>query len=66
LRSGHKVIFDDNKDSGSVRLTQLSHGSGCGCKLSPDELDSILAEAFPKGEEGKEYPKLMQFYDQDL
>lgn len=57
--SGHKVIFNNNKDSGSVRLTQLSHGSGCGCKLSPDELDSILAEAYPKGEEGKEYPKLI-------
>lgn len=25
-----------------IRMTQYSHGSGCGCKLSPDELDSVL------------------------
>ncbi len=29
--------FDD------VRLTQFSHGAGCGCKLSPAVLDRILA-----------------------
>jgi len=32
---------------GGVRLTQLSHGSGCGCKLSPTELSAVLREAFP-------------------
>ena len=25
-----------------IRLTQFSHGSGCGCKISPKTLDSIL------------------------
>ncbi|MDF3839468.1 selenide, water dikinase SelD [Cupriavidus basilensis] len=27
----------------SVRLTQYSHGAGCGCKISPQVLDVILA-----------------------
>jgi selenide,water dikinase len=26
----------------SVRLTQYSHGAGCGCKISPKVLDEIL------------------------
>jgi selenide,water dikinase len=32
-----------------VKLTQYSHGAGCGCKISPSVLDSILAtnEALP-------------------
>lgn len=32
-----------------VKLTQYSHGAGCGCKISPGVLDTILAtnEAFP-------------------
>jgi selenide, water dikinase len=28
---------------GNIRLTQYSHGAGCGCKLSPAVLDKILA-----------------------
>ena len=33
----------------SVKLTQFSHGAGCGCKISPKILDQILKtnEAFP-------------------
>jgi selenide,water dikinase len=27
----------------SVRLTQFSHGAGCGCKISPAVLDQVLA-----------------------
>ena len=27
---------------GSIRLTQYSHGAGCGCKIAPKVLDSIL------------------------
>src|SRR5210317_409048 len=27
----------------SIRLTQYSHGAGCGCKISPAILDKILA-----------------------
>ncbi len=30
-------------DSVDVRLTQYSHGAGCGCKLSPADLQEILA-----------------------
>jgi selenide, water dikinase len=28
--------------TGAVRLTQLSHGAGCACKLGPGELESLL------------------------
>ncbi|PKH01559.1 selenide, water dikinase SelD [Psychromonas sp. MB-3u-54] len=31
----------------NVRLTQYSHGAGCGCKISPKVLDSILLSALP-------------------
>ena len=30
-----------------VKLTQYSHGAGCGCKISPELLDSILETARP-------------------
>ena len=29
--------------SDPVRLTQYSHGAGCGCKISPKVLDEILS-----------------------
>lgn len=32
-----------------VKLTQYSHGAGCGCKISPTVLDEILKTDFPKG-----------------
>ena len=31
-------------DNSSVKLTQYSHGAGCGCKISPKVLNSILAQ----------------------
>ncbi|WP_027966009.1 selenide, water dikinase SelD [Halomonas halocynthiae] len=31
----------------TIRLTQYSHGAGCGCKIAPDVLDSILTKAGP-------------------
>ncbi len=31
----------------TIRLTQFSHGAGCGCKISPKILDSILKETSP-------------------
>ena len=31
-------------DNSAIRLTQYSHGAGCGCKISPKVLNSILAE----------------------
>ncbi|MBX2983897.1 MAG: selenide, water dikinase SelD [Flavobacteriales bacterium] len=30
-------------DKSEVRLTQFSHGAGCGCKIAPADLDKILA-----------------------
>ena len=35
-----------------IRLTQYSHGAGCGCKISPQILDKILHtnESFPNNE----------------
>src|SRR5919112_3417886 len=32
----------DQTATGSIKLTQYSHGAGCGCKISPKILDSIL------------------------
>jgi selenophosphate synthase len=32
---------------GTIRLTQYSHGAGCGCKIAPGVLDGILAKAGP-------------------
>jgi selenide, water dikinase len=32
-----------------IRLTQYSHGAGCGCKISPAILDQILHSNSPKG-----------------
>ncbi|QEP42665.1 selenide, water dikinase SelD [Ectothiorhodospiraceae bacterium BW-2] len=37
----------------SVRLTQYSHGSGCGCKISPAKLDQILHSALPQPEDAR-------------
>jgi selenide, water dikinase len=38
-----------------IRLTQYSHGAGCGCKISPMVLDTILHSDAPKGV----YPQLL-------
>jgi selenide,water dikinase len=32
----------DNLPASGYRLTQYSHGAGCGCKIAPDVLDNIL------------------------
>ena len=32
-------------ETGTVRLTSLSHGGGCGCKLAPAVLEQIIARA---------------------
>src|SRR5438128_5857749 len=31
----------------SLRLTQLSHGGGCGCKMAPGLLQELIAKAAP-------------------
>jgi len=38
-----------------IKLTQYSHGAGCGCKISPKLLDSILRSS----RENIEYPELL-------
>jgi selenide,water dikinase len=45
----------ENAEHSSIRLTQYSHGAGCGCKLSPAVLDRILHT----NEAGAEYPRLI-------
>ena len=35
-----------------IRLTQYSHGAGCGCKISPKVLDVILAGSGAQGGDG--------------
>jgi selenide,water dikinase len=30
----------------TIKLTQYSHGAGCGCKISPKDLDKILSSDF--------------------
>jgi selenide, water dikinase len=42
LRLNH-FILPMTVDSKSFRLTQYSHGAGCGCKISPKILDKILS-----------------------
>ncbi len=38
-----------------VKLTEFSHGAGCGCKIAPAVLDRILAQTAP----GDDYPDLL-------
>lgn len=38
-----------------IKLTQYSHGAGCGCKISPAVLDSILHSDLPK----EKFPRLL-------
>lgn len=33
----------DTPEAGAIRLTSLSHGGGCGCKLGPADLERIIA-----------------------
>lgn len=40
-----------------IRLTQYSHGAGCGCKIAPDVLDSILGGS--KAGAGGDFPALL-------
>ncbi|MCU0340095.1 MAG: selenide, water dikinase SelD [Spirosomaceae bacterium] len=50
-----------NTDSKSYKLTQYSHGAGCGCKISPKVLDVILKlspQQAPKPPKGASIPSL--------
>ena len=35
----------DSNMTDNIRLTEYSHGAGCGCKISPKVLDTILASS---------------------
>jgi len=37
--------LNSNKDISTVRLTEYSHGAGCGCKISPKLLNEMLGQA---------------------
>jgi selenide,water dikinase len=39
-------MTSDPMTSDLIRLTQFSHGAGCGCKISPKVLDTILKSNF--------------------
>jgi selenide,water dikinase len=43
----------------TVRLTQYSHGAGCGCKISPQVLSGILQKLPPQSRD----PRLLVGYD---
>ncbi len=43
----------------NIKLTQMSHGSGCGCKIGPAVLEKILN----KGAAGKKFPLLAGGYE---
>jgi selenide,water dikinase len=45
-------------DIDKIRLTQYSHGAGCGCKIAPDVLDKIL-KASAERSEGISHPNLL-------
>jgi selenide,water dikinase len=45
---------DVNTALPSIRLTELEHGGGCGCKLAPAVLQQLLA-----GQVGKMFPQLL-------
>jgi len=42
----------------SIRLTQYSHGAGCGCKIAPDVLDRMLSGSLA-GHGAPEFPTLL-------
>ena len=39
-------ILSTNEKEKKIKLTQYSHGAGCGCKISPQVLDKILHSNF--------------------
>jgi selenide,water dikinase len=47
--------------TGSVRLTAFSHGAGCACKLSPDDLRTVLG--LVRGFEPSTDPNLLVGFD---
>jgi len=48
-------MIPDSTLPGTIRLTQFSHGAGCGCKISP----AILSEILKNNETGPDFPNLL-------
>jgi selenide,water dikinase len=44
------VAIPGTERAGAVKLTSLSHGAGCACKIPPDVLHPLLAE-LPRGDD---------------
>src|SRR3954463_15115331 len=42
------VLYFMLETTQTIKLTQYSHGAGCGCKISPKILDGILKSDLPK------------------
>jgi len=40
-----------------IKLTEYSHGAGCGCKISPEVLDTILKTT---EDASRVYPNLLR------
>ena len=40
------MMSEENTKQENIKLTQYSHGAGCGCKISPQVLDTILRQNF--------------------
>ena len=43
----------DSEITDTIRLTQYSHGAGCGCKIAPKVLDQILHTSLPQPHDDK-------------
>ena len=46
-----------------IRLTEYSHGAGCGCKIAPKLLEDILKSSLPGSRRANDYPQLLVGYD---
>ena len=42
-----------SEETDQIRLTQYSHGAGCGCKIAPKVLDQILHTSIPQPQNDK-------------
>lgn len=49
----------ENPVKTSIKLTEFSHGAGCGCKISPALLEDILHSKLPR----QTFPQLLVGYD---
>ena len=54
-------MLDKKIDEQTIRLTQLSHGGGCGCKVSPSILREMLSKLPPQASQ----PELLLGFDKN-